>query len=94
MMVFESMQSKNIDELAKWFDKYCMSDGSPWYAWYDRKYCKNCEPVIVEDAVLDKEYGWCELNNHKCKFFQDMECAPYGKHLIKLWLESEDDYGI
>ena len=96
MTVFENMKSKNVDELAEWLDKYCMFDGSPWYAWFDRKYCKHCEPIIIEgndEFHRDMEYGWCELNGDKCKFFQDMKEVPWGRQLIKMWLESEDVNG-
>ena len=93
MTVFENMKAKNIDELAEWLDEYCMFDGSPWYAWFDRKCCKHCEPIIVEgddELHKDMEYGWCELNGDRCKFFPDMKEVPWGKQLIKMWLESED----
>ena len=97
MTVFEIMKSKNIDELAKWIDEYCMTDGSPWYTWFDNKYCKHCEPIIVEgddEFSIDLEYGWCELNGDRCKFFQDMNEIPWGKQLVKMWLESEDANGV
>lgn len=93
MTVFENMKSKNIDEFAEWIDEHCMTDGSPWYAWFDNNYCKHCEPIIVkgdDEFHRDLEYGWCELNCDKCKFFQDMKEIPCGKQLIKMWLESED----
>lgn len=94
MTVFENMKAKNIDELAEWLDEYGATDGSPWHDWFENKYCNHCEPIFVkgDDFYRDMEYGWCELNCDKCKFFQDMKEIPWGKQLIKMWLESEDAY--
>lgn len=94
MTVFENMKAKNIDEFAEWLDENCMTDGSAWCVWFNNKYCKHCEPIIVkgDDFYRDMEYCWCELNGDRCKFFQDMKEIPWGKQLIKMWLESEDAY--
>ena len=40
MRVFDEFQSKNIDELTEWLDKYAMFDISPWNKWFDKNYCK------------------------------------------------------
>lgn len=85
MTVFDILKSKNIDELVDWFDEHWISDCEPWIAYWDENYCKKCDGVFFEGM----EYGWCELNNYKCKFFQNMDKAPDNKQMIKLWLESE-----
>ena len=85
MTVFEKFKSKNIDELAEWLDEYCMFDDAPWIHWWDKNYCNNCDG-IWDDINC---YAWCELNDDKCKFFQDMDYMPDNKQIIKMWLESE-----
>ena len=87
MTVFEKFQSKNIDELIEWLDEYCVFDYAPWMKWYDETYCKNCEPEIRDRT----EYAWCELNDNKCKYFQDMDRLPNNKQVIRLWLERESE---
>ena len=84
MRIFDILQTKSIDELAKWIDKFKMWDDAPWIQWYDQKYCKNCEP-IVKDGL---EYGYCELYD-KCRYFEDMDWVPDNEEMIKMWLESE-----
>lgn len=91
MTVFESIKCKNIDELAEWLDEYGIQDFSPWSNWFDRNFCKNCEIIDKGDIF---EYSWCELNDGKCKFFQDMDEAPWGKQIVRMWLESEDNNGV
>lgn len=90
MKVFDEIKSKNIDELAEWLDKYGMFDGSPWVDWFDKNYCKKCEPVIAHASHLNKdmEFAWCELNDN-CRYFTDMNNAPDNKEIIKLWLGHE-----
>ena len=94
MIVFDSIKSKNIDELAEWINKYGVQDYSPWDNWFYNKYCNDCEPIVKTDGIYEKEYTWCELNCNKCKYFQSMEEAPWGKQLVKMWLESEDVDGV
>ena len=93
MRVFDEFTNKNIDELAEWLDTHCVPDFSPWIKWFDDNYCKKCESIIATDTVLgferEMEFGWCELHGDRCKYFQDKEYAPYGKELVKMWLESE-----
>lgn len=90
MRVFDAMQSKNIDELAEWFDECGVFDGSLHMKWWDENYCNKCEPVVAYVPTLDKEceFGWCEIND-KCKFFKEMDDIPDNKQIIKMWLESE-----
>lgn len=89
MKIFDEFKSKSLEELADWFDKYCVVDDAPWFNWYDRKYCDNCETVILEDNEgREMEYSWCELNN-KCRFFQEMNDTPSIKQTIEMWLNSE-----
>ena len=89
MRVFDSFKSKDIDKLSEWFDKYVAFDNAPYLKWWDKNYCKKCVAEIKDGH----EYGWCELHN-KCKFFKDMAEVPSCKEIIKMWLESEDDYGV
>lgn len=82
--MFENLKSMNIDEFAEWFEENCIHNDDPCIKWWDKTYCKNCEP-IVKDGY---ECAYCELNN-KCKFFNDMNNIPSIKETIKIWLESE-----
>lgn len=90
MTVFEDIKYRNIDEFVEWMDKYCAFDQSPYMDWFDKNYCKKCEPVVVEDpeGYIDLEAAWCELHD-KCKYFQNMDDIPTIKETIKMWLESE-----
>jgi hypothetical protein len=90
MTVFDNFKTKNIDELAEWLNEYGMQDFAPWDNWFDSEYCCRCEAVEVHDADyhLCHDYGWCEING-KCIFFQDMDETPWGKQIVKMWLESE-----
>ena len=98
MTVFDSIRTKNIEELVEWIDKWldehCDLDDAPWWDYFDNNYCKKCEPEIGYMAAFGKEiecaFSWCELN-HRCKFFKDMEEAPNRKQAIKMWLESEEN---
>lgn len=94
MKVFDSIKSKNIDELAEWLNKYGVQDYSPWDNWFYNKYCSECDPIEKTDGIYENEYTWCELNCNKCKYFQSMKEAPWGKQLVKMWLESEDTDGV
>lgn len=90
MTIFESIKSKNIDELAEWLNEHGKQDFAPWDNWFDNKYCRRCEAEEVHDVDRDfyDDYGWCEMAG-KCKFFQDMDEIPWGKQIVKMWLESE-----
>lgn len=92
MTKFDSIKSKNIDELAEWLDKYAGFDDAPWTTWFDMKYCKDCEPEIARKENTNyynvASFGWCELHG-KCKYFQELEDTPDNKQVIKMWLESE-----
>ena len=92
MKIFEKIQSKDIDELARWLDVNATFDNTPWIEFFDTKYCKNCEPEIVKkdcnDYHCDMKFGWCELHD-KCRYFQELDEAPDNVQMIKMWLESE-----
>lgn len=89
MRAFDYLKSKSIDELTDWFDKNFISLATPWWEWWNKNYCNKCEAeVVLDDNGYDRDYGYCELND-KCKYFQDMECVPDCKQVIKMWLESE-----
>lgn len=85
MNKFDGIMSMNIDELAEWLANNWLHDNNPSINWFDDKYCKKCEPVIIDGY----EYAWCEVN-HKCRYFQDIDDIPDCTHMTKLWLESED----
>lgn len=90
MTVFESIQSKNIEELVDWLDKYSNVGCTPWENWFDKNYCKKCTTITgyLPELYGEHECAWCELH-HKCKYFQDMNKIPSRKQTIRLWLESE-----
>ena len=92
MTVFEKLNSKNIDEFAKWFDNHCSHDTDPCITWWDDTYCKNCEPLMscYEDSCREIQFSWCEIYG-KCRFFPYMDNAPDSLQITKLWLESETD---
>lgn len=88
--MFENFKSMNIDELAEWFEKN-YSDADPCILWFDKTYCKNCEPIIKQNEMGYKmEYAYCELNGN-CRYFKEMNEVPSIKQTIKLRLESEYD---
>lgn len=91
-MIFNDIQSKNIDEFAEWLDKYGAFDGSPWMKWFDEKFCSKCKPVMCHcrDSKDEIPCSWCELEK-KCKFFTNLDHTPDNKDIIKMWLESEID---
>ena len=103
MTIFESITSKNIDELAKWIDKYVAFDDSPWMKWWDENYCQKCEKVAMPREEYARIVGWdcsdfrggivcgyCEVNG-KCRYFQNMDDIPDNEDVIKMWLETEAD---
>ena len=91
MTKFESIKSKNIDELAAWLDEYGAFDTAPWMYWFDENFCRCCEEDEFYD--VDKDIitvcTYCEYSG-KCRFFSDMDEAPHGKQIVKMWLESEN----
>ena len=105
MTKFESIKSKNIDELAEWLDKYGAYDGSPWMEWWNENYCQKCEMVTMPreeyahivgwkpcpDYHGNIECGYCEVNG-RCRYFEDMDEVPDNTEIIKMWLESEIEY--
>ena len=90
MKVFDSIKSKNIDELAEWLDKHCDFDSALWWKYWDKNYCNKCESVVTGTNVFGYplEHAYCEINNN-CRFFKDMDDIPDSKQIIKMWLESE-----
>lgn len=85
--------ASSIDELAKWMDKHCIFDNSPWMDWWDKTYCSNCESIIchyTDYLNVDIECCYCEVNGN-CKYFPELKESPDILHIIKLWLMSEDE---
>ena len=89
---FEQLKNMNIDELSKWLDKHGKFDDGPWTKWFDKEYCKNCEPIKChyKDSEYEINCAYCELE-HKCKFFPDFDDVPNNEDVIKIWLELEVD---
>jgi len=93
MTNLERLRSINIDDLAEWLDEYGAFDGSLWIQWWDNKYCKNCESIMVKwpdsiDPETLHECAYCEIEGN-CRFFPEITEVPDNKNIIKLWLESE-----
>lgn len=96
MTVFESIHSKDIDELVEWLDKNGAYNQSPWEKWFHENYCRKCSSVkasYVTDSYGDywssgHEFSWCELYGN-CRYFSYMKRTPNRKQIIKMWLESE-----
>ena len=89
-MVINIFESLSIDEFVDWLDEHCTLENSPWIDWFDKIYCKNCEPAIDFLPFYNKEMecSFCELYG-KCRFFQDMDDIPDNKQIIKMWLLSD-----
>lgn len=97
---YDNLHAMTLDELATWIDKHGDFDGAPWMNWFDKNYCKKCEPIQCDADTARKELGldcfygsgvecaYCELN-HKCKFFPDMDDIPDSYDTILMWLEQE-----
>ena len=85
-MVINIFESLSIDEFVDWLDEHCTLENSPWIDWFDKTYCKNCEPETSFDGEM--EFSWCESHNN-CRFFQDKNDIPDIKEIIRMWLESE-----
>lgn len=89
MTKFENLQSKNIDEFAKWYEENCLHNDDPCIQWFDTTYCKRCEPIVQQNEMGYKmEYAYCELNG-KCRYFQELDDMPTNHQTIMAWLESE-----
>lgn len=84
MKVFDALNSKNVDELAKWFNDNFNLDYAPWVNWWDKNHCDKCESIFKDYM----EWAWCEING-KCKFYKELDSIPNNEQMIKLWLESE-----
>lgn len=105
MTNFKYLQSLTLEELAKWLDNYGQFDGAPWTAWFNNKYCANCEPLEIEYTEAKEKLGintlsydlttecaYCELHG-ACKFFPKITGIPHNKETIEMWLteEAEND---
>ena len=90
MTIFESIKSKNIDELTERIDEYGMYDCSPWIDWFDSTYCQQCseESFYDEESDVETVCTYCEYYN-KCRFFEHMDEVPDSKQIIKMWLKLE-----
>ena len=92
MTVFQSIKSKNIDEIVDWLDEYGDFDGSPWMKYFNENYCGKCETIMCHYENSDKGFScsWCEIFK-KCKFFRQMDDVPDNNDIIRMWLENSID---
>lgn len=90
MTVFEKIKAVDINGLIEMFDKFSFNEHSPWFEWYDKKYCGNCiaEIKFHPEINRDAEFGWCEMHQN-CRYFPELDEIPDTKQIIKMWLESE-----
>lgn len=90
MTIFDNIISKNIDEFSEWLDEHGAFDDAPWYRWWDKEYCEECESVIayVPYCKKEAECSWCEVHGN-CRYFQEMKEVPDNKQIIKMWLERD-----
>jgi hypothetical protein len=95
MTVFDDINSKDIDEFVYWLDEVGMHDCSLWVKWWDDNYCNKCKPEVVDDPETGGQFcnAYCELHGN-CKYFKDLDDIPSIKQIIKMWLESEYEYGV
>lgn len=93
MTIFEKFKTKDIDELADWLDEYASFESAPWMKYFDESFCNKCESVFARIEPFDdeKQCAWCEVHN-KCRYFQNMNDVPDPKQMIKIWLESENEF--
>ncbi len=89
---FEKLKSMTVSELADWLDKYGQFEGSPWIEWFDKNYCKKCEPIKCKVDEKNAFFpghtvdcAYCELE-HKCKYFPELKEVPDDKTIIEMWL--------
>lgn len=96
---FEKLKSMTVTEFAEWLAENCQSDDTPWTWWFDKNYCKKCEPITckieatntgIEPLYPEQEVdcAYCELEN-KCRFCPDSAGIPDIKTTIKMWLKEE-----
>lgn len=71
----------SLDELAEFLDSYSGWDESPWTIWFDKTFCKKCEPVEIEGM----HYAKCELEGENCLPCGKLANAPTIE-IIKEWL--------
>lgn len=99
MTNFEMLTTKPIDEFADWLNENCQHDEAPWVDWFDKNYCKKCEPITckieatnigLEPLFPEQEVdcAYCELEN-KCRFCTEAAGIPSLKTIIKMWLEGK-----
>lgn len=86
---FEQIQTMNMQEFAKWMDKYCDFDGSPWVDFFSEEYCDKCDPIMCrrENSKVEFSCAWCEIHNN-CKFFSSQE-FPSMEDMILMWLQEK-----
>lgn len=93
MTIFEKIKQMTVEEMAEKIDNNISNDYyTPWEEWFDKKYCKNCKPILeyIPAWHREVEVAPCE-NLHKCSFFPDSSEMPNTKEIILKWLESESE---
>jgi len=73
-------------EFVKWLASFQLVENAPWLQWLDKKYCRNCPPIMgrMEGHDYVQPFALCEVD----------EC-PYDvadltdEEMIELWLDGE-----
>lgn len=42
-----------------------IAQDGPWYEEFDKKFCQNCKPIIIDGD----EYAFCEIEGNKCPHY-------------------------
>lgn len=101
---YELLVSKSKEELASFLSENVQYDDTPWEKWFNRNYCKKCEPITLPMREYYTIFGcssyaetmtcaYCELKG-KCKFFPDMNDIPDTYNTILMWLEDKTEEEI
>lgn len=89
MTNLEKLRTMDINAIAEWLDENA-NDEVVWWKWFVENYCNKCDPIeaYVPDWARECDFAYCEKNK-KCRYFQDLDEAPGGVEIAKLWLEAE-----
>ena len=95
----EKLQKMSLTEFAQELNSITELGCAPWEVEFDKKFCKNCEPIECEyecASEWEKVYcgkgkislSYCELHD-KCRFFPDKNSIPTDAEVIEMWLKEE-----
>lgn len=79
---YEKIISMSVEDMADFLNGLCFDD-APWFDWFDKGYCQNCDAVEKGDHI----YSRCELEdeNYPCK------CGTLYRdtfEIVKAWLQA------